>query len=161
MWKQLSDPAKEAARIQAEIRTVQAESDKTYKKVMAQAGAVDHWLATDVTWLDELNEFAEHIRPKPLSAKDFPVSEDAVITQLTLLRPAGANPVGGRMDVQAVAKSYSAVASIEKRLRDNDHTVATGGGKLEKMVPGYDWSFDLDERVPSADDAPAAEAPKK
>jgi hypothetical protein len=161
MWKQLSDPAKENARIQAEIRTVQAESDKTYKKVMAQAAAVDRWLATDVTWLDELNEFAERIRPKPLSAKDFPVSEDAVITQLTLLRPVGVNPVGGRMDVQAVAKSYSAVASIEKRLRDKDHTVATGGGKLEKMVPGYEWSFDLDERVPSADDAPAAEAPKK
>src|SRR5262249_10724346 len=122
MWKQLSDPAKQTASIQNEIRNVQAETEKTYKKVLAESQAVDHWLATDVNWLDELNEFAQHMRPKPLAAKDFPVSEDAVITQLTLLRPPGANPVGGKMDVQAVAKSYSAVAAIEKRLRDKDHT---------------------------------------
>jgi hypothetical protein len=131
-----------------------------YKNVTAQAVAVDHWLQTDVNWLDELDEFAKRVRPQPLAAKDFPVANDAVVTQLTLLRPPGANAVGGRMDVQAVAKSPSAVASLEQRLRVPQHTVSTGGGKLERGFPGYDWSFGLDVRVPASSDQPA-EAPKK
>jgi Tfp pilus assembly PilM family ATPase len=159
MWKQLSDPARKVAELQSQIRDVQAQT-ALYKKVTAESAAVDHWLATDVNWLDELNEFAHRMRPQPLAAKDFPVADDAAITQLTLLRPPGANPTGGRMDVQAVAKSSAAVTSLEKRLRDDRHKVSTGGGKLEKSFPGYDWSFDLDVRVPPASDT-VAEVPKK
>ncbi len=159
VWHQLSDPAQKLAEIQGRIRDVQAQT-QLYKNVTAQAAAVDHWLQTDVNWLDELDEFAKRVRPQPLAAKDFPVANDAVITQLTLIRPPGANPVGGRMDVQAVAKSPAAVASLEQRLRDPQHTVSTGGGKLEKGFPGYDWSFGLDVRVPASSDQPA-EAPKK
>jgi TolA-binding protein len=159
MWKQISDPARKIAELQSQIRDVQAQT-AMYKKVTAEAAAVDHWLATDVNWLDELNDFAHRMRPQPLAAKDFPVADDAVITQLTLLRPPGANPNGGRMDVQAVAKNSAAVTSLEKRLRDEQHKVSTGGGKLEKSFPGYDWSFDLDVRVPPASDT-VAEAPKK
>jgi hypothetical protein len=159
VWKQLSGPAADLAELQKRIHAAQAEAEM-YKSVTAQAAAVDHWMATDVTWLDELDEFSHRVRPQPLAAKDFPVANDAVITQLTLTRPQGANPVGGKMDVQAVAKSSAAVASLEQRLRDPSHTVSAGGGKLEKSFPGYDWSFGLDVRVPTASDQPV-EAPKK
>src|SRR6185312_12329442 len=142
-----------------DIRDVEAQT-AMYKKVTEQAAAVDHWLATDVDWLDQLNEFAHRVRPEPLAAKDFPVADDTVITQVTLLKPPGTNPTGGRMDVQAVAKNSAAVSSLEKRLRDGEHKVSTGGGKLEKSLPGYDWSFDLDIRVPAASDT-VAEVPKK
>lgn len=158
-WKQLSDPARKVAELKADIRDIQAQT-AMYKKVTEQSEAVDHWLATDVNWLDELNEFSHRVRPQPLAAKDYPVADDAVITQLTLIRPPGTNPSGGKMDVQAVAKSSAAVGSLEKRLRDSEHKVSTGGGKLEKSFPGYDWSFDLDVRVPPASDT-VAEAPKK
>lgn len=157
-WRQFSEKAAELAELQNRIRDVQAQTNM-YKKVTAQAEAVDHWLATDVNWLDELNEFAHRVRPQPLASKDFAVNDDAVITQLTLIKPPGANPVGGRMDVQAVAKSPAAVASLEQRLRDGKHTVSTGGGKLEKSIPSYDWSFGLDVRVPPASDQPV-ETPK-
>jgi hypothetical protein len=159
LWKQLSDPAQKVAKIQSDIRDIQAQT-AMYKKVTEQSAAVDHWLATDVNWLDELNDFAKRVRPQPLASKEFPVSEDSVITELTLLRPNGTNPTGGRMDVQAVAKSAAAVGSLEKRLRDAQHKVSTGGGKMEKSFPGYDWSFDLDVRVPASSDT-VAEAPKK
>lgn len=173
VWRQFSEPAKELAELQNRIRDVQAQTNM-YKKVTSQSEAIDQWLATDVNWLDELNEFAHRVRPQPLVSKDFPVNDDAVITQLTLIKPPGAKPVGGRMDVQAVAKSPAAVALLEQRLRDGKHIVSTGGGKLEKGTPGYDWSFGLDVRVPAASEAPpepskpaaekakqVAEAPKK
>lgn len=131
-----------------------------YKNVVAQAGAIDRWLATDVNWLDELDAFAHRVRPEPLTSKEFPVNDDAVITGLTLQRPPGGNAVGGKMDVQAVAKNPAAVAALEQRLRDNKHSVSTGGSKQEKLVPNYDWSFGLDIRVPPESDV-EMETPKK
>ena len=143
MWQQYSEPGRELADLQNRIREVQSQADM-YKNVTAQAAAVERWQATDVNWLDELHQFALRVRPQPLAAKDFPVADDAVITQLTMQRPPGQAAVGGKMDVQAVAKSPAAVAALEQRLRDDTRTVSTGGGKLEKTMPGYDWSFGLD-----------------
>ncbi len=158
LWRQFSEPARELAELQTRIHDAQSQAEM-YKGVTTQAVAVDRWLATDVNWLDELDEFAHRVRPQPLSAKDFPVANDAVITQLTLQRPPGTDAVGGKMDIQAVAKSPAAVAALEQRLRDGKRTVSTGTGKLEKGFPGYDWSFGLDVRVPPAADQPA-EAPR-
>ena len=131
-----------------------------YKDVTAQAGAIDHWSATDVNWLDELEQFARRVRPQPLTAKEFNVGSDAMMTQLTIRRATGANPSGGQMDFDGVAKSPAAVADLEQRLRDEKHRVSTGGGKQDKTVPGYDWSFGLQVKVPRPDET-IAEAPKK
>jgi Tfp pilus assembly PilM family ATPase len=160
MWHQYAEPGRELAELQNRIRDVEAQTNM-YKKVTAQAAAVERWQATDVNWLDELHNFALRIRPQPLAAKDFPVANDAVITQLTLQRPPGQTAVGGKMDIQAVAKSPAAVAALEHRLRDGQRTVSTGGGKLEKSTPGYDWSFGLDVRVPPSSEETIAEAAKK
>lgn len=159
VWQAFARPARELAEIQRRIESIQQES-RMFKNVTEQSEAVERWLATDVNWLDELNEFAQRVRPQPLSAKDFPLADDAVINQLTLGTPPGNNAVGGRMDIQAVAKSPAAVAKLEERLRGGKRTVSTGIGKLDKNVPGYDWSFGLDVRVPSSTGV-AAEAPKK
>ena len=146
LWQQIAEPARELADLQARIREAQSQAE-LYKDVTAQAAAVDRWLATDVVWLDELEQFARRVRPQPLSAKDFHVANDAVITQLIMSKPPGNKAVGGRVDVQAVAKSPAAVAALEQRLRDATHTVSTGIGKLDKSFPGYDWSFGLEMRV--------------
>jgi Tfp pilus assembly PilM family ATPase len=159
MYQQVSEPGRRLAELNNQIRTAQNQADE-FKNVTAEAAAVDRWLATDVNWLDELDQFAHRVRPEPLSAKDFPVANDAVVTQLTLMRPPGNNASGGKIDVQAIAKSAAAVAALEQRLRDGTHAVTTGIGKVDKTVPGYDWSFGLDVRVPPAA-APAAEAHKK
>jgi hypothetical protein len=159
LWGQISEPKRELAELQTRTHDVQAQADM-YKSVTAQAAAVDRWLATDVVWLDELEQFAHRVRPQPLSAKDFPVADDAVITELVLLRPSGSNAVGGKMIVQAVGKGPTAVAALEQRLRDGQHGVSTGVGNLDKSIPGYDWKFGLEMRVPPTADQPV-EAPKK
>jgi hypothetical protein len=157
--QEYADQGRKLVELQSQIHDAEVQANM-YKNVMAQAAAVDRWLATDVNWLDELDEFAHRVRPQPLSAKEFPVNDDAVITALTLQRPPGAGTEGGKMDVQAVAKSPAAVAALEQRLRDGTRTVVTGGGKQERLVPGYDWSFGLDIRVPPAGGADE-EAPRK
>jgi len=159
LWRQYSAPGRELAELENRIRDMQTQA-KMYQNVTTEAVAVDRWLATDVNWLDELDEFARRVRPQPLAAKDFPVANDAVIKELELSRPQGANAVGGRMNIKAVAKSPAAVAALEQRLRDGKLTVSTGGGTLEEGYPGYDWSFGLDVRVSPTSDQPA-EAPRK
>lgn len=158
-WSQMTAPARELAAIQKETREVEAQADK-FKTVTAQAEAVDRWLATDVVWLDELEQFARRVRPQPLTAKEFDVANDAVITQLTLHKQPGNKAVGGQVDVQAVAKNAAAVAALEQRLRDASHSVSTGTGKLDKAMPGYDWTFGLEMKVPPTPELPA-EATKK
>jgi hypothetical protein len=153
LYYRMAEPARQLAAVQQQIRDAQSKAD-SFKNITAQAAAIDRWQATDVVWLDELNEFAHRVRPEPLNAKEYPVANDAVVTQLMMQRPAGANPTGGKMDVQAVAKSSAAVAALENRLRDGKRTVSPGMGKLDKSVPGYDWSFGLDVRVPAAEQSP-------
>ncbi len=159
LWRQISEPSREVAELQVRIHDLQTQADK-YKTVTAQAALVDHWLATDVNWLDELEQLARRVRPKPLSAKDFAVASDAVMTQMTISRPTGPTAAGGHIDFQGVAKSPGAVADLEQRLRDEQHHVSTGIGKQDKTVPGYDWSFGLAVQVARpSDEASGAAKP--
>jgi hypothetical protein len=150
-WLQHSAHKRQLADLERQYQETQAQAD-VYKTVTANATAVDRWLATDVNWLDEIDDFARRVRPQPLSAKDYPAEKDAVMTSLTVFRPAGNDAVGGRMALKAVAKSPAAVAELEHRLRDERHRVTTGVGQQDHSVPGYDWSFGLDVNVvPAAD----------
>ncbi|MEX2309557.1 MAG: hypothetical protein WD738_18290 [Pirellulales bacterium] len=156
LWRQISDPTRELAVLEARIQELQSQADM-YKEVTAQAAAVERWLATDVNWLDELEQFARRFRPQPLSAKEFPVDDDVVVTQLTALRPRGIGAVGGRIDLQAKAKSDAAVRDLEQRLRDETHGVTPGGIQQDNTVPGYPRSFDLQVHVvPPAEEATEA-----
>jgi uncharacterized protein YoxC len=156
MWRQLANPAQELAALEQRIRETQAQADQ-FKDVTTRATAVERWLATDVNWLDEMEQFARRVRPQPLSSKEFPVNDDVVITQLTMYRPIGVDASGGQMQVQAKAKSFAAVRDLEQRLRDEQHGVETGGDQDDKSMPGYPWSTSLQVRVanPSEEDAEA------
>lgn len=157
LWKQAVVPARELRSVSAELASAQGQA-KQFEGVVKQADAIDAWLATDVNWLDELDRLSSQWRPKPLDAKDFPSATDAVITELTLLRPPGRDVVGGRALVRGVARSAAAVAPIEGRLRDTGHRVATGSGKQDRSVAGYGWSFemtmDVDPTAAAAEAAP-------
>ncbi len=151
MWQTLAKPARELAELQNRTRDVEAQA-ATYKDATAQAAAINHWLATDVNWLDELEQTARRVRPKPLLDKDFPVANDAVLTQLTIGRPTGSDATGGRMTLDGVAKSFAAVKNLEERSGDDRHRVIPGSEKQDRTtVPGYDWSFGVDVRVAPED----------
>ncbi len=157
LWFQSARAANELAEVKNETLMLQRNKDK-YEKVTANAAAVERWLATDVNWLDELEQFARRVRPQPLSAKEYPVNDDVVVTQLTMLRPPGNDAVGGRMDLRGVAKSSAAVPGLEQRLRDERNRVNTGVGEQDTSVPGYNWLFGLEVHVPPSEEP--AEAAK-
>lgn len=146
LWLNSWRSARELADLRTEIETAK-QAAKQYEKVVTSADAVDRWLATDVNWLDELELTAQRVRPKPFSAKDYPVNDDVVITQLTLFRPPGSSAEGGRINMQAVAKSEAAVPVLENRLRDDHHSVLGGSGQQDTSVPSYNWAFSLDMHV--------------
>lgn len=146
LWLNSWRSARELANLRSEIETAK-QAAKQYDKVVTSSDAVDRWLATDVNWLDELELTAQRVRPKPFSAKDYPVNDDVVITQLTLFRPPGNAAEGGRISMQAVAKSGAAVPVLENRLRDDNHSVLGGTGQQDTSVPTYNWAFSLDMQV--------------
>lgn len=160
LWRQIAAPTRELAEIKAEIADLQAQVDK-FETITAQAESIERWLATDVVWLDELEQFARRVRPQPLSDKDYPVNNDVVVTEVTMTKPAGSDAVGGLLDLKAKAKSDAAVRELEQRLRDGQHRVMPGSQKADSSVPGYPRSLDLQIRVvPSAEEEqPPSEEP--
>jgi hypothetical protein len=136
LWRDAAAPARELAEIEAEIATMQSQIEP-FEEMTARADAVESWLATDVNWLDELEEFARRVRPQPLEAKEFPVNDDVVVTQITMTRNTGTGAVGGHIDMQVKAKSGAAVSDLEQRLRAAGHIVTPGGVQRDTTVPGY------------------------
>jgi hypothetical protein len=141
-WTSTASIASELADVQSQIETL-GPRKKQYDKISANAEAIEDWLDTDVNWLDEMEQFGRRLRPQPFSAKDYPVNDDVVLTQLTMYRPPGLNATGGRMDVNAVAKSPAAVDGLEPRLRDDRHVVRPGTGGADTTISGYPWAFGL------------------
>jgi Tfp pilus assembly protein PilN len=157
-WQQISEPTRKLAELQNRIHDVEQQAD-TYKDITAQAAIVEKWTATDVNWLDELEKTAKRIRPAILSDKAFPVATDTVVTQLRIIRPTGVDAAGGRLEFQGVAKNSAAVKDLEDRLGADNHRVIPGLSKTDKSIPGYDWSYQLEVRVPRPEEE-LTEAPK-
>jgi hypothetical protein len=154
LWQRSASLNRELAKVNAETTRLKDQfKQEQLDKTMAEAASVERWLATDVNWLDELDRLSTQWRPEPLDSKKFPVAEDAVVTQLTAFRPPGNDVAGGRLVVQAVARSPQVLATLEQRLRDDAHEVGAGGGKQDRTLPGYGWSFPLTIDVAPDEDA--------
>lgn len=160
LWKRMHTVSAELARVTTETTAAQNEFKQLqFEKFLAEQSSIERWLATDVNWLDELDRLSAAWRPEPLDSKKYPAAEDAVITQLIALRPPGNDVVGGRVAIQAVARSQQVVATLEGRLRDKSHEVETAGGRVDSTVPGYLWSFPLSiEVLPPSEEEKTDEA---
>jgi Tfp pilus assembly PilM family ATPase len=158
LWKRSHDLSAEIARLNAETAAQQSEfKTEQLDKSLADAASIQRWLATDVNWLDEFDRLSNKWRPQPLESKEYPVADDAVVTQLTAFRPPGNDSRGGRLAVQAVARNSQVQAILEARLRDKTHQVEAVGGKADSSIPGYLWSFPLTvDVVPAEGDEEAA-----
>jgi hypothetical protein len=153
LWWRSASLSRDLRRLNAETAQLNAQYQQgQFGEMIDKAASIERWLATDVNWLEELRSLSNKWRPKPLDSKEFPVADDIVVTQLTAFRPPGNDARGGRVAVQAVARSQSAVATLEQRLRDLEHGINTGGGKQDSSVPGYVWSFGLTMDVAPSDD---------
>jgi HAMP domain-containing protein len=146
LWQKLAGPTRELADLRNRIGEVETQA-ATFKDITAQAAATNRWASSDVNWLDELEQIARRVRPQPLSAKEYPVQSDVVMTQLIISRPGGNEAAAGKLTFNGVAKNSAAVKDLEDRLRDEGRRVTPGTGKVDKSVPGYDWSFGLEVSI--------------
>jgi hypothetical protein len=157
LWQRSASLSRELYDLNAQSAELSADfKQQQYDVAIAKLAALETWQATDVNWLDELDRLSLKWRPEPLEAKKFPVADDAVVTQIVAFRPPGNQSRGGRVVVQAVARNQAALATLEGRLRDAEHRVATGSGKQDSSVPGYGWSFGLMMDVPATDESAEA-----
>jgi len=107
---------------------------------LARAAAVENWLETDMNWLDELEQLSRQVRPQPLTAKDFPASDDVMLTQLLAGASSGRNTAGGTLRLDAVAPNANAPTALEQRLRGPGREVTQGS--LDQSGQGsYRWRF--------------------
>ena len=151
LWWRASAPVRALEAIHAELAALETQNEQ-YSEVVARAAAVESWLESDVNWLDELDRLSRRWRPEPLASKEFRVSDDAVVTQLVAISPQGADSRGGFFDLSAIAKSDTAIAPLEGRLRDEGHLVRAGGLKRDHSVPGYERAFGVRMNVPPHND---------
>ena len=143
MMSMLSSPLEEQAELRARLEPLQKLTEKS-ADVEARAGEVENWLATDVNWLDQLENLSRKLRQQPLANGEFAVDDDVVVNSLSLDR---SRDVGGTIQLKAVARRPESVQFFETRLRDEQHRVRLQGGNHDSLVDGYDWAFELFVRV--------------
>ena len=121
--------------------------------------AIDEWLASDVTWLDELDRLSRSIRPVELSEKDFPTADDMRVSQILATAAVGSGELGGVMVLQARAKSAS-TQGVESRLRDAIHSIEPNSMAEVEATDGYRYRYTARLGVPAARDVSYEEAPE-
>ena len=125
--------------ITSSIRAIDKSLEK-FEPDLNQTAAIENWLSTDVNWLDEIELLSRQVRPQPLSAKDFPASEDVMLTQLLAGASSGRNAGGGTLRFDALAPNAAAPTALEQRLRGPDREVSQG--TLDQSGQGsYRWRF--------------------
>ena len=157
LWLKSARISGQLAEVRGEIQSLKT-SRQQYEKVVASAEAVERWLATDVNWLDELEDFGRRVRPKAFSEKDYAVNDDVVITQLAMVRP---------LDRQAQGRTHGSAGrgqDASRRAKPGKSTErrATSSGNRRRTT-GYDHGSRLSvglrfEGARHADAAEGAEA---
>jgi len=125
----------ESARLRDEIQDLAAKSKawdrgiEKAAKVQKQVDAIEKWTATDVCWLDELEE----------GSRKFPPAKDAMLVHLTL--GSGPNSKGGQMTMEGFAKSTAVIEKMEQGLRDPARKVTSKNSNDDATVKPYTLHF--------------------
>ena len=104
--------------------------------------AISEFLQGDITWLDEMLWLSQ----------TFPDAEDALIKTLSLN---ASSKQGGRIDLDAFARTGDTIGRAEAVLRDDRHEVQPDGSQEDSSKKGYYHSFrerilvQKDESIPS------------
>ncbi|MGL4514253.1 MAG: hypothetical protein ACRCT8_14285 [Lacipirellulaceae bacterium] len=141
----------------AEARTAEAKRGaEEFRPYREQVETIDRWLATDVTWLDELERLVTRLRPNDVQSKDFPRETDAKLVQLVATARVEGDEPGGTVALQAASASAS-MAALEARLRDASHPVEPLSTAETSAADSYRYLYRAAIRVPPFD--PFADRP--
>ena len=117
----------EIADLKATIAANQKNLEVAQRDIENEA-AISEFLQGDITWLDELLWLSQ----------TFPDAEDALIKTLSFN---ASSKQGGRMDLDAFARTGDTIGRAEAVLRDDRHEVQTDGSQEDSSKKGYYHSF--------------------
>jgi hypothetical protein len=125
-----------------------------FEPYVERAEALEKWLATDITWLDELDRATVALRPKQLDDPEYAAEADVLVKSMRTRRPDLNASGGGVLELDTLAKNSDALGPLESRLRDRKHTVRSGNVGREPGGGEYALSVKYDVTVQSANSSP-------
>jgi hypothetical protein len=135
----------------AEARRASAQSGADeFAPYRQQVEAIDRWLATDVTWLDELDRLVTRLRPVGVKSEEFPRESDAKLVQLVATARVEGDQPGGVLSLQAAAANPT-MAALEGRLRDAVHPVEPLSTAESNAPDAYRYQYRAAIRTPAYD----------
>jgi Tfp pilus assembly PilM family ATPase len=127
VWMLLSNLDKRVAG--QELKSQELQQDlKGANTSLEHAKAVEAFLASDFTWLDELYDLSEQLPPP----------EDVLVTQLNFgKRPAG----GGQITVTGYTQEDQQISDLRKALRTEGRKLESAGERYNTQRKEYRWQF--------------------
>jgi len=120
--------------LDAKLDALKAESAAMQEDVaaantsIAHAGAVEQFLANDITWLDELYAMAKRLPPP----------DDAIFTQLIL---STSQPSGAQIVLVGYTREAEQLSQLQNSLRVEDRSILSTGTSNDARRKDYNWSF--------------------
>jgi len=139
-WQAYSELDHQVVTLAKEISLLKDDS-KRLDPILTRTANVDEFVAGDVTWLDELRILSERFLPP----------EEAIVGQLTM-SPTPRGGAGGAMTLEGHVRSSSHLVQLESKLRDEQHKVSLGNGRVDEKNRGLPWKFDGSIGVTTSDD---------
>jgi Tfp pilus assembly PilM family ATPase len=116
-----------------QLKTLEADL-AAMQKILDKVQEIDKWTATDICWLDELEQLS----------KKFPQARDAMLTTL-YFGPGksymGKTVTGGAITLEGLARSQTTVTSMERDLIDSTHKITKNGDSNNTTVSPYTVEF--------------------
>jgi Tfp pilus assembly PilM family ATPase len=136
-----------------QIRTLgqqRAQEEKAAKasiKPREDVAAIERFLKSDVTWLDELQNLSEQAPP-------------AESLQVSVLNAQFEQKVGGgKITVEGVADKPETISQLEAAIRDESRKIIPAGKELDNKLAGkLQWKFKEDVIIVPPEEAAAAQA---
>jgi len=134
LWQSLSDLDADIAALKVQQQSVAqlAESASRYEKEVAE---IEKWMVSDIVWLDEIHRLAEKAPP----------AQQAMLLRLIT----SATKDGGRIDLEGLVASTTALEQLELALRDESHHPESRGSQEYDQSGRYQWWFNSTIHVDS------------
>lgn len=120
--------------LDADVAAAKTKTNALAKKVVAASVSQDHqqaiqdFLDSDITWLDELYDLSE----------DMPSSEEVLVTQLNFAtRPRG----GAQITVDGFVKESEQITGVRKSLAASGRELVSTGTQHDSRRKDYNWLF--------------------
>jgi len=126
-WNMLSDLDDESAERQLEQQRLEKKLPAAVK-TQAAASAVEAFLDSDITWLDELADLSQ----------DLPPAEDVLITQLNF---STRSPRGGQIIIDGHTREPDQLVDVQESLRARGRSIVSTGTQYDRRRSEYAWRF--------------------